>query len=93
MRRTLRSSMDVHYLNAIASRSISGRGRSFKGHSIENYAVKALLLDGSDFSGSKLSNVTISRSSLLDCSFSSATLQVPPASTTHSPKPLIILLK
>jgi hypothetical protein len=91
VRHALRSSMDVHYLNAIASRAISGRGRSFKGHSIENYAVKALLLDGSDFSGSKLSNVTISRSSLSDCSFSSATLKVPPAYTAPSPKPLIIL--
>ena len=76
LRSTLRSSMDVHYLHAIATRSISGRGRSFKGHSIENYTAKALLLDGSDFSNSVLSNVTFARSSLSECVFSGAALQV-----------------
>jgi uncharacterized protein YjbI with pentapeptide repeats len=78
LRQTLRSSMDVHYLNAIASRAISGKARSFKGQSIENYTAKALLLDGSDFSNSLLNAVTFARSSLAGCSFSGAALQVPP---------------
>jgi uncharacterized protein YjbI with pentapeptide repeats len=69
--------MDVHYLSAIASRAISGRGRSFRGQSIENYTARALLLDGCDFSHSLLNNVTFARSSLSDCAFSGATLQVP----------------
>jgi uncharacterized protein YjbI with pentapeptide repeats len=68
--------MDVNYLNAIATRAISGRGRSFRGHSIENYTVKALLLDGCDFTNSVLSNVTFARSSLSDCLFNGAALQV-----------------
>jgi hypothetical protein len=76
LRSTLRSSMDEHYLAAIASRAISGRGRSFKAHSIENYTAKALLLDGSDFTNCVLSNVTFARSSLSDCVFSGAALQV-----------------
>jgi uncharacterized protein YjbI with pentapeptide repeats len=75
LRQTLRSSMDVHYLHAIATRTISGKGRSFKGHTIENYTAKALLLDGSDFSNSTLSNVTFARASLNDCRFSGAALQ------------------
>jgi uncharacterized protein YjbI with pentapeptide repeats len=77
LRNDLRSSLDEHYLYAIAMRSISGKSRSFKGHSIENYTAKALLLDGSDFSDSVLTNVTFSRSSLVDCRFSGASLQVP----------------
>ena len=86
VRRSLRSSMDTHYLNALATRSISGKSRSFKGHSIENYAVKALLLDGCDFSDSTLTNVTFARSSLSGCLFSGASLQVcieTPWSTKH----------
>ena len=88
LRQSLRSSMDVHYLHAIAARSISGKARSFKGHSIENYKVKAVQLDGCDFSNARLSNVTFARSSLADCSFSGATLQVPlPASRLKTQNP------
>ena len=87
LRSTLRSSMDVHYLHAIATRSISGRGRSFKGHSIENYTAKALLLDGSDFSNSVLSNVTFARSSLSECVFSGAALQVSSACRSQVTRP------
>jgi uncharacterized protein YjbI with pentapeptide repeats len=82
LRSTLRSSLDVHYLNAIATRKISGKGRSFKGHSIENYTAKALLLDGSDFSDCTLSHVTLTRSSLSNCTFSGAVLQVSSARYT-----------
>lgn len=78
LRNTLRSSMDVHYLNAIASRAISGKARSFKGQSIENYTAKALQLDGSDFTNSVLNAVTFARTSMAGCSFSGAALQVPP---------------
>ncbi len=78
LRQTLRSSMDVHYLNAIASRAISAKGRSFKGQSIENYTAKALMLDGCDFSNSLLNAVTFARSSMSGCSFGGAALQVLP---------------
>jgi uncharacterized protein YjbI with pentapeptide repeats len=83
LRESLRSSMDVHYLHAIAARSISGKGRCFKGHSIENYNVKAVQLDGCDFSNARLSNVTFARTSLADCSFSGAALQVPSPAARH----------
>ncbi len=55
LRQTLRSSMDVHYLNAIASRAISAKGRSFKGQSIENYTrLSNVEFTRVVFSGAKL---------------------------------------